>query len=81
MMKTQIGIGVLSIPKTFHTFGLVPGLIILLTVATITTWSDYIVGCFKLRHREVYGLDDAGYVMFGWWGREILGAAFCLCKL
>ena len=28
MMKTQIGIGVLTIPKTFDTLGLIPGIII-----------------------------------------------------
>lgn len=49
-MKTQIGLGVLSIPVTFDTLGLVPGVIILCAIAAITTWSDYIIGVFKLRH-------------------------------
>lgn len=79
MMKTQIGLGVLSIPSAFDTLGMIPGLICLLVIAAITTWSDYIVGVFKLRHRQVYGIDDAGQLMFGRIGREILGVAFCLC--
>ncbi|KAE8345486.1 hypothetical protein BDV24DRAFT_125272 [Aspergillus arachidicola] len=78
MMKTQIGLGVLSIPLAFDTLGLIPGVIVLCTIAVITTWSDYIVGVFKLRHREVYGIDDTGALMFGYPGRVILGAAFCL---
>lgn len=77
-MKTQIGLGVLSIPQVFHTLGLAPGIICLIIIAIITTWSDYIVGVFKLRHRSVYGIDDAGRLMFGRPGREILGAAFVL---
>ncbi|KAF2716484.1 amino acid transporter [Polychaeton citri CBS 116435] len=78
MMKTQIGLGVLSIPKVFDTLGLVPGVICLCAIAAITTWSDYIVGIFKLRHRQVYGIDDVGGLLFGRVGREILGTAFCL---
>jgi amino acid permease len=38
MMKTQIGLGVLSIPLVFDTLGMIPGIIILLSIATITTW-------------------------------------------
>ena len=80
MLKTQIGLGVLSIPSTFDTLGLIPGVILLITIATITTWSDYIVGAFKIRHRSVYGIEDVGQMLFGRAGREIFGAAFALCK-
>ncbi|KAK7409305.1 hypothetical protein QQX98_008545 [Neonectria punicea] len=78
MMKTQLGLGILSIPSVFDTLGMIPGLICLCVVAAITTWSDYIVGVFKLRHREVYGIDDAGGLMFGRAGQEIFGFAFGL---
>jgi amino acid permease len=80
MMKSQIGLGVLSIPTAFDTLGLIPGILCLLAVAVITTWSDYMIGVFKLHHRAVYGIDDAGALMFGRIGREVLGIAFCLCK-
>ncbi|KAH6988408.1 transmembrane amino acid transporter protein-domain-containing protein, partial [Ilyonectria destructans] len=78
MMKTQLGLGILSIPSVFDTLGMIPGLICLCVVAAITTWSDYVVGVFKLRHREVYGIDDAGGLMFGRVGQEIFGFAFGL---
>ncbi|KAH8661209.1 putative amino acid transporter [Ilyonectria robusta] len=78
MMKTQIGLGVLSIPSAFDTLGIVPGVVCLCTIAAITTWSDYMVGVFKLRHTQVYGIDDAGGLMFGRIGRETLAVAFCL---
>lgn len=38
MMKTQIGLGVLSIRLVFDTLGMIPGIIILLAIAIITTW-------------------------------------------
>lgn len=55
-----------------------PGLIILIVVAAITTWTGYVIGKFKLNHPTVYGIDDAGGIMFGVWGREFLATAFCL---
>ncbi|KAF5000942.1 hypothetical protein FGRMN_1399 [Fusarium graminum] len=78
MMKTQIGLGVLSIPAAFDVLGLIPGVICLLLVAIITTWSNHIVGVFKVNHPEVYGIDDASKLMFGTIGREVLAAGFSL---
>ena len=81
MMKTQVGIGVLSIPGAFAVLGLVPGVIALVAFGIITTWSDYQIGLFKLRHPEVYSLDGAGLLMFGKIGREVLMTGFQLCKV
>ncbi|KAJ5455837.1 uncharacterized protein N7458_004101 [Penicillium daleae] len=78
MIKTQIGLGVLSIPSVFDALGLIPGIIILITVGGITTWSNYIVGVFKVNHRHIYGIDDVGELLFGRIGREFFGAAFAL---
>ncbi|KAF4447200.1 amino acid transporter [Fusarium austroafricanum] len=78
MMKTQIGLGVLSMPLVFDTLGLVPGIILLIVIAGITTWSDWIVGDFKLRHRHVYGIDDVGKMLFGRIGYEVFGAMYAL---
>ncbi|OJJ08938.1 hypothetical protein ASPVEDRAFT_90145 [Aspergillus versicolor CBS 583.65] len=78
MAKSMIGLGVLAIPGAFDTLGLIPGVICLLTIASMTWWSMYVVGMFKLSHREVYAIDDAGYIMFGRVGRDFLGVAFCM---
>ena len=80
MLKAQIGLGVLTIPFTFHSLGIVPGVVVLCVIGGITTWSGYMVGMFKLNHPNVYGVDDAGHLMFGPIGREILSAAFALCE-
>ncbi|KAI5456758.1 transmembrane amino acid transporter protein-domain-containing protein [Mariannaea sp. PMI_226] len=78
MTKCQIGLGVLSIPATFDALGIVPGVILLIVVAAITTWSDYMIGVFKRNHPEIYSLDDAGFKMFGRIGREVCATAFML---
>lgn len=80
MMKTQIGLGVLSIPVAFDALGIVPGVICLCAIGAITTWSDYVIGVFKLRHREVYGIDDVGGLLMGRWGKIGFGIAFVLCE-
>jgi hypothetical protein len=79
MMKTQIGLGVLSIPAAFDTLGLIPGIISLLAIGLITLWSGYMVGVFKMKHPEVYGIEDVGWKIFGRTGREVLGLGFALC--
>lgn len=76
MVKTQLGLGVLSFPYVFDKLGMIPGVLILLAIAGITTWSDYIVGVFKLNHRHVYGVDDVGQLIFGRIGKEVLAIAF-----
>lgn len=80
MMKTQIGLGVLSFPSVFDTLGMIPGVIILLFIGALTTWSNYIVGVFKLRHRHIYGIDDVGMMLFGRIGKEVLAFVFMGCK-
>lgn len=77
-MKTQIGLGVLSISTAFDTLGIVPGVICLCAIACITIWSDYNIGKFKINHCEVYGIDDAGALIVGPIGRVVLSVAFCL---
>lgn len=77
-LKTQIGLGVLSIPSVFDTLGLVPGIICLLVIAFMTGWSAWTIGSFKLKHPEVYGIDDVGGLLFGRPGRIIVGIIYCL---
>ncbi|CAG8348748.1 unnamed protein product [Penicillium salamii] len=78
MMKTQIGLGVLSMPLVFATVDLIPGNILLVIMAGITTWSDYMVGVIKLHHPDVYGIDDVGRILFGRIGYELFGAAYAI---
>ena len=78
MMKSEMGIGILSIPQAFGTLGLIPGIIVLLVISAITTWSSYVVGVFKLKHPEAYGFADTAAIIFGPVGQEIASVAFCL---
>lgn len=81
MTKTMIGLGVLSLPAAFDVLGLIPGVLCLLTVASMTIWSMFVVGSFKLNHPEVYAIDDVGHMIFGIYGRYILGGIFSICAI
>jgi len=50
MIKTQVGIGVLSIPRAFDILGLVPGIMTLMAVAIITTWVCKLAGIHGGKH-------------------------------
>ncbi|CAI7655234.1 unnamed protein product [Penicillium manginii] len=78
MVKTQIGLGVLSMPKVFDTLGIIPGIILLIVIAGMTTWSNWMIGVFKLLHPAVYGIDDVGKMLFGRIGFELFGAMYTL---
>jgi len=80
MMKTQIGLGVLAIPAVFDSLGLIPGVISLIVIGFITSWSDYEVGVFKRNHPEVYSIDDVGRLLFGRIGCEVFAVSFVLCE-
>ncbi|KEF62009.1 uncharacterized protein A1O9_03581 [Exophiala aquamarina CBS 119918] len=78
MIKTQIGLGVLSIPAVLDTLGMGPGLVVVISIGVITTWSNYVIGTFKKNHPSVYGIDDVGYKLFGKAGREFFYVVFVL---
>lgn len=81
MVKTQLGLGILAIPASFDALGLIPGVILLCFMASLTTWTGYVVGEFKLRHRAVYSISDACELMFGPIGREFFYVAYVTCML
>lgn len=78
MMKTQMGLGVLSMPAVFDTLGMIPGVICIIVIAAITTWSDYMVGMWKLAHPETYDIADVGRRLAGRTGYEVLNVAYTL---
>ncbi|GAA6022741.1 hypothetical protein JCM10207_008086 [Rhodosporidiobolus poonsookiae] len=78
MSKVQLGLGILALPSSFHTLGLVPGLIIYFFFVLVTGWCGIVAGDFKRRHPSVYSISDCFEVMFGPWGGEFAGVAYLL---
>lgn len=66
--------GMLSLPQALAIVGLVPGVIIIIFLGVFATYTSYLLVQFKLRHPEVHSMGDAGYILFGPIGREVLAA-------
>lgn len=78
MFKTQVGLGVLSLPSVLHTLGIVPGTITLLAVGALSTWGMYVTGKFKSRYPQVYSFADVGFMLAGQPGRIVCAVAYWL---
>jgi amino acid permease len=74
MIAETISLGILSLPSTLSTLGLLPGLFLLLTLGALATYTGLLIGAFKLRHPHIHSMADAGTVLFGRAFGELLGA-------
>ena len=65
MIKIQFGLGILSVPEAIASLGAVPGVIILVFLAAVTTYGSIVTYQFKMKHRSVHSVSDIAYVMGG----------------
>jgi amino acid permease len=75
MIAETISLGILSLPSVLAAVGFVPGMILILGLGIIATYTGYTIGQFKMRYPHVHSMADAGEVMLGAFGRELFGAA------
>ncbi|KAL1967210.1 hypothetical protein VTN77DRAFT_3501 [Rasamsonia byssochlamydoides] len=75
MIAETVSLGILSLPSAVAALGLVPAIILILGLSAIATYTGYVIGQFKLRYPHVHSMADAGEVLLGRWGRELLGNA------
>ncbi|KAL4900428.1 hypothetical protein BDW74DRAFT_182759 [Aspergillus multicolor] len=72
MVAETISLGILSIPAAIAGLGLVPAILILLGMGLVASYTGYIIGQFKWAYPHVVSMADAGEVLMGPVGREIL---------
>lgn len=73
MVAETISLGILSLPAAIAGIGLVPGLIILIGLGLLSTYTGYVIGQFKWRYPHISSMADAGEVLMGPFGRELFG--------
>lgn len=73
MVAETISLGILSLPAAIAVVGLIPGLILLIFLGALATYTGYVIGQFRLKYTHVANMADAGEVLFGHVGREVLG--------
>ncbi|MCJ1255898.1 hypothetical protein MMC24_003716 [Lignoscripta atroalba] len=82
MIAEIVSNGMLSLPSSLAVVGLVPGIILIVFLGIFGTYTSWLLIKFKLRHPEVHNMGDAGYILFGPLGREILSfgtIVFAVC--
>lgn len=72
MIAEIVSNGMLSLPSSLAVVGIVPGLVLIIFLGVFATYTSYLLVQFKLRHPEVHSMGDAGFILFGPVGREVL---------
>lgn len=73
MMTTEIvSSATVSLPSALAVVGMVPGLIIIVFFGFFATYTAWQLVRFKHRHPEVHTMGDAGLILFGPIGRDVL---------
>jgi hypothetical protein len=78
LIVEAIALGSLSLPSAFATLGMVAGVILTVGIGIIAIYTSYIVGQVKLAYPQISHYADAGKLMMGRFGYELLGVMFSL---
>lgn len=72
MVAETISLGVLALPKAVAGLGLASAIVIIVGIGTLAWYTGYVVGQFKWKYPHICGMPDAGEVIMGGFGRELL---------
>ncbi|KAE8152087.1 amino acid transporter [Aspergillus avenaceus] len=75
MIAETVSVGVLSLPATLATIGLIPALILIVGLGLVSTYSGYVIGQFRQRYPFVHSMADAGFILMGPIGRAVIEVA------
>ncbi|KAJ5586984.1 uncharacterized protein N7459_002749 [Penicillium hispanicum] len=81
MICESVSLGVLSLPSAMATLGFVPGIILIIGLGLLATYTGYNIGLMRERYPFIQNLGDAGEILLGKFGRELFGTAqflFCI---
>lgn len=81
MICESVSLGVLSLPTAVATLGLVPGVILIVGLGLLATYTGYNIGLMRERYPHIQNLGDAGEILLGSFGRELFGTGqflFCI---
>lgn len=83
MLKTELGLGMVTIPLIFTELGLVGGILALTGVRAINFACGYMIGKFTINNNQVSGIGDVGRLVFkkyGTVGFWLVQTVFYACK-
>lgn len=80
LIVEAIALGSLSLPSTFATLGMVAGVICTVGLGLLAIYTSYVVGQVKLKFPLVHHYPDAGRLLFGRFGYELVNFML-ICQL
>ncbi|RDL33592.1 Uncharacterized protein BP5553_07960 [Venustampulla echinocandica] len=78
LIVEAIALGSLSIPSAFASLGMIAGVICSVSIGLIAVYTSYIVGQVKVAFPQVAHYPDAGRLMFGRFGYELINVMLIL---
>lgn len=78
LVVQAIALGSLSIPSAFATLGMVVGVVCVVGIGLMAIYTSYIIGQVKLAFPSVQHYGDAGTLLMGRFGYELLSAVFII---
>ncbi|KAK3987193.1 transmembrane amino acid transporter protein-domain-containing protein [Cladorrhinum sp. PSN332] len=78
LIVTAVALGSLSLPSVFATLGMVAGVILCVSIGLAAMYASYVIGQMKLKYPELQHYTDAGRMMFGKYGYEVISVMFVL---
>ncbi|KAI1401983.1 transmembrane amino acid transporter protein-domain-containing protein [Hypoxylon fuscum] len=78
LIVEAIALGSLGMPQSFATLGMVAGTILSVGLGLIAIYTSYVVGQVKLKYPEVQHYADAGRLILGKFGYELVSVMFVL---
>ncbi|KAJ5884681.1 hypothetical protein N7495_009191 [Penicillium taxi] len=73
MIAENVSVGILSLPSAVATLGMAPAAIMIVFISALSWYTGYALGQFKLRHPHIHSMGDAGEILMGPIGRELMG--------
>ncbi|EPQ31992.1 uncharacterized protein PFL1_00190 [Pseudozyma flocculosa PF-1] len=78
LIVEAIALGSLSLPSAFATLGMVAGTLLSVGMGLIAIYTSYVVGQVKIKFPHVSHYADAGRLLFGRFGYEVVSVMFVL---
>lgn len=78
LIVEAIALGSLSIPSAFASLGMIAGVILCLGLGMIAIYTSYVIGQVKLAYPHITHYADAGQLLMGKFGYELVGVMFTL---
>ncbi|KAK3714459.1 hypothetical protein LTR37_007765 [Vermiconidia calcicola] len=76
LIVEAIALGSLSIPSAFATLGMVPGVLLTVSLGLVAIYTSYVVGQVKLKYPHIEHYADGVRLIWGKFGYELTGVMF-----